>query len=447
MSFWLVRRRSNQMHSQADAAKNLFSLLKNRAFLPLFLTQFFGAFNDNAFKLAMLTMVSYYLNVSAAQSERYQAIASALFILPFFLFSATAGQMADSFDKARMVRVIKVFEVVLMGIGGLSIYFGNGELMLATLTGMGIHSTFFGPIKYAILPEHLPKPQLLGATALIEASTFAAILLGTTLGTLSISGTKSGAVPAILLTGIAAIAGLTASWFIPSAPPSAHNLTIDWHVFRATHRMIRQALRHKGITIVICAISWFWLVGTIVLTKLPDYTHHTLHADSAVFAIFLALFSIGIAVGSLAINRLLAGKITLRYVPHSMLLLSLFAGDLYWASPHGGSDAPLVLAREFFSNVMHIRVAFDLFMVAFSSGLFVVPMYAYLQVASDNAARARTIAANNLFNSFFMVVGSLFVMLLLYLNVVIPAVFLILALINSGVAVLLWVILPCSHEP
>ena len=426
--------------SSDDDRAGCMSLLTKRAFLPLFLTQFFGAFNDNAFKLAMLTLVSYYLSVSASQSEHYQAIASALFILPFFLFSATAGQLADSYDKARLVRLIKLFEILLMSIGGLAIYYGNRPLMFITLTGLGLHSTFFGPIKYAILPEQLPKPQLLGATALIEASTFAAILLGTIFGTLSVSGIKSGAIPAIVLISIAAIAGFVASWFIPSLTP-ASRVKIDWNIGRATHQVIKQVTGHRQIMVVICGISWFWLIGTVVLTKLPDYSNFTLHAQPSVFALFLALFTLGTALGSLLVNRLFAGKVNLHYVPHAMILLSVFAMDIYWATPTEVEQVTLLSLSAFFDNPDRIRIAFDLFMLAFSGGLFVVPMYTYLQISSGDAIRARTIAANNIFNSLFMVAGALCVMLLLYFDVAIPEVFLLLGILNLFAAAVIWFLL------
>lgn len=409
---------------------NTLELLKKRTFLPLFLTQFFGAFNDNAFKFAMLTLISYHLSSSQTQSERYQAIASALFIIPFFLLSATAGQLADKFNKAVLARLIKLFEVLLVAIGGGGFYLGNVWLLMVTLAGMGIHSTFFGPIKYAILPDHLAKEQLLGATALIEASTFLAILLGTILGTLSVGGVKTTSTYAMTLIGTVAIAGLIASFFILPAKAEATDLSIDWNVWRATKKMISSVVFDVQIKPAIFAISWFWLIGAVMLTKLPDYTNYVLRADTSVFAIFLALFSLGIAMGSMAVNRLLAGKITLQYVPHAMLLLSLFAVDLSWASPTGVSDVSLQSMITFFSKPCHWRIAMDLFFLAFSGGLFVVPLYTYLQVVSDAAARSRTIAANNIINALFMVFGTLLVMLLLHFHVAISKVFLILATLN-----------------
>lgn len=418
---------------------SVYYLLKERRFLPLFLTQFCGAFNDNAFKLSMLTLISYSLSASQGQSEKYQAIAGALFILPFFLFSATSGQLADKFDKAKMARFVKLFELILMSLGGYALYHGNIFLLMLTLTGMGTHSTFFGPIKYAILPDHLPRSILLGATGLIEASTFLAILLGTTLGTLAVGGGK--VYIAISLTIGVAFLGLLASFFIPKAPSSSTDLTIDWHVWRATKDMLGQVCKHPYLLVPILTISWFWLIGAVLLTKLPDYTHYVLNADNKVFAVFLALFSIGIAFGSMLINRLLAGKITLVYVPAVMMILSVFAFDLYWASPSVEQSSELLNLGLFFMTPNHWRIAFDLFMLSVAAGLFVVPLYTYLQVCSPMEARARTIATNNIYNALFMVLGSVLVMALLYLHVGIPQVFLVISILNAIVAVLSWFLL------
>lgn len=414
-------------------------LLKERRFLPLFLTQFFGAFNDNAFKLSMLTLISYHLSTTQEQSEYYQAMAGALFTLPFFIFSATSGQLADKYDKALLTRLVKVFEVLLMIIGSFALYRGSIILMMVTLTGMGIHSTFFGPIKYAILPDHLPRQELLGATGMIEASTFLAILLGTTLGTLSINVTSATPYVAIMLILIAAFSGLFSSLFIPSAPSTLINLKVDLNIWRATMAMLKQAKEENGVFLAILTISWFWLIGAVILTKLPDYAHYVLGANTKIFAVFLALFSIGIAIGSLMINRMLQGRITLSIVPAAMISLSVFTFDLYWASPVAvGNSEPLLGLLNFFTYFAHWRIAFDLFMLAFSAGLFVVPLYTFLQVASHPEARARTIAANNIYNALFMVGGTFFVMVLLYFNIAIPQVFLILSLLNFFAAVVLW---------
>ena len=421
-------------------------LLKKRTFFPLFLTQFFGAFNDHAFKFAMLTLISYHLSSSQGQSEHYQAIASGLFILPFFFFSATAGQLADKFNKASLTRVIKLFEVLLMVVGSIAFYNGNTWILMMTLTGLGVHSTFFGPIKYAILPDHLPHQQLLEATALIEASTFLAILLGTILGTLSVGGVKAGSMGIIALTGLSALAGFVASLFIPPARSVATDLKVDWHMWRATKKMVKDVGMNTRIIPAIFAISWFWLIGAVVLTKLPDYTNYVLRADAAVFAVFLALFSIGIACGSIVINRLLAGRITLRYVPHAMFLLSLFSVDLCWASPVIVEEMPLQTILIFFSRLDHWRIALDLFLMAFSGGLFVVPLHTYLQVVSDGSMRSRTIAANNIINALFMILGTGLVMLLLRLHVNISHVFFILAIMNGCAVIVFWALFLKARE-
>lgn len=416
-------------------------LLKKRAFLPLFLTQFFGAFNDNAFKLSMLTLISYHLSTLQTQSEGYQALAGALFTLPFFLFSATAGQLADKHDKATMSRLVKAFELLLMLIGGFALYHGSIFLMLVTLTGMGIHSTFFGPIKYSILPDHLPRDQLLGATALIEASTFIAILLGTTLGALAIGSTRAHVGCAILATNLLAALGFAASWFIPSAPSKIKNLQIDWNIWRATKLMLRDLICNHRLLSAVLAISWFWLIGAVMLTKLPDYVHYVLGANTSVFAVYLTLFSIGIALGSLTIGSFLDGKITLRYVPVAMLMMSLFVIDLYWASPTNVANMPLQTLKQFFYDFNHIRITIDFFLFSFCGGLFVVPLYTYLQICSDEGSRSRSIAANNIVNALFMVIGTLLVMILLYFNVGIAMVFFILAILNAGAAIALWLLL------
>lgn len=419
-----------------------FSLLSKRKFLPLFLTQFFGAFNDNAFKLSMLTLISYHLSTTQSQSEHYQAVAGALFTLPFFLFSATAGQLADKYDKAILARGVKILELLLMTIGGVALYQGSIFLMMMTLTGMGIHSTFFGPIKYAILPDHLPREQLMPATGLIEASTFMAILLGTTLGALSIGDEISDVIPAIVLTSLVAVAGLGSSLFIPSAPPASNTtLTVDWRLWRATKNMLVEVLGSRTIFPAVFAISWFWLIGAVMLTKLPDYTHYVLGADTSVFALFLALFSIGIALGSLSISYLLKDKITLRYVPLAMIFLSLFAVDLYWATPVPEQERVLLNLNEFLKHWTHWRITIDFFLFSFCGGLFVVPLYTYLQVVSKEGRRARTIAANNICNAFAMVVGSLLVMLMLYFNFSIVLVFLMMAIFNAVAAAILWFLL------
>lgn len=411
-----------------------FYLLKDRKFLPFFLTQFFGAFNDNAFKLAMLTLISYHLTPNQAQSEFYQAIAGALFMLPFFLLSAISGQLADKYDKAFLARWIKILELFLMIMGSFALYWENIFLMMATLMGLGVHSTFFGPIKYAILPDHLHKKELLGATGLIDASTFIAILLGTTMGTLSIGLNNPEPYMAVFLTIVVALAGLSSSMFIPKAPPKLVNFEIDKQIWRVTYRLMKQATDHFGILFAILILSWFWLLGAVILTKLPDYTNYVLGANKTVFALFLALFSIGIACGSISVNFVFQGRIHLPIVPWAMFAFTCFAMDLYWATPNLNESEMVFTLMTFFTRFAHWRIAFDLFMLAFSAGLFIVPLYTYLQVVSPPESRARVIATNNIYNSMFMVIGTLMVIVLLHFSATIPQVFLILSLLNAVAA-------------
>ena len=417
-------------------------LLKERRFLPLLITQFFGAFNDNAYKLAMLTIISYRLSSTQVQSEFYQALAGALYIFPFFTFSSLAGQLADKYDKALITRLIKTFEVLLIIIGGIGLYLGSIFWMMITLTGMGIHSSFFGPIKYSILPDHLPRGDLLSATGLIEGSTFLAILLGTTLGAISIGMNNTIPYIAIGMTLVASFCGLISSMFIPSAPSSLAHLKIDLRLWRASLSMLQHVKKEIGLLLAILTISWFWLIGAVLLTKLPDFTHYVLHANTTIFAIFLALFSIGIALGSLSINVILRGRITLTLVPITMFAFSFFIFDIYWASPiKVNEELSLFTLSTFFSSFGHWRIAIDLLMMGFSGGLFLVPLYTYLQVASPPETRARTIAANNIYNSFFMVLGTGIVMLFLHFDITIPHVFVIFSLLNTLVALTLWLFL------
>lgn len=416
-------------------SQSQFRLLSKRRFLPLFIVQFFGAFNDNAFKLSMLTLISYHLTTMQSVSEHYQALAAALFTLPFFIFSATAGQLADKYDKAKLTIGVKLLEVILMVIGAWGLYVGHINVMMFVLFGMGVHSTFFGPIKYAILPNHLHEEELLAGNGLIEASTFTAILLGTLLGTLAI-GSKAYQVSwAVLMIIGCALIGLIASFFIPAAKSDNAQLKIEMNLLKATWHIIQCAKQDSRLFSTIVAISWFWFVGTVILTKLPDYTHYELFASAHVFAVFLALFSIGIATGSLLINKLLSGKVSPSLAPFGLLGMTVFALDLYFATPQGRIVHSLFDIQSFFSHAISWRIACDFFLLAVSGGIFIVPLYAMLQVHSDNLIRSRIIAANNIINALFMVIAALIVGLLASIGLSIAQVFFILAILNILVAV------------
>lgn len=405
--------------------------LKKRKILPFFLTQFCGTFNDNAYKLIMLTLISYQSSVSLNQSQKYQTLASILFTLPFFIFSALAGQLADKFDKTRIIICIKALEVILMIFGGLGCYLNNVFFMMLVLMGLGIHSTFFSAITYSLLPQLLRKQELLSATAFMQAATFLAILLGTLLGPILISSYTSGVIYALAIINLVAWIGLCSSIFIPKPQAKLKNLTIDWLFWRATWHIMQKIMHNARVIMIVLMISWFWLIGVVILTKLPDYVHYILMANASVFAFFLFISAMGIAVGTIVISYWLKNTITLRLVPLSMLLFSLFAADIYFISP---ATTPNITKLQslpvFLAQISNIRISLDFFLCSWSIGLFIVPLYTNLQSTSQEKWRARIMAANNLCNACFMVIGAGLVTLLFYLQITIPMVFLLLSISN-----------------
>jgi len=402
---------------------NTVGLLTKRRFLPLFVTQFLGAFNDNLFKNAMVFFATYQIFKSEAAETQFSALATGLFILPFFLFSALAGQLADSYDKAKIMRVIKIAEVVIMLVGATGIFFGHLELMLAALVGMGIHSTFFGPIKYAIIPQHMAGDEVLGGTGLVEAGTYVAILCGTIAG--GVLDPHLAAVGVVLVAGI----GWFASTHIPSAPPVT-KLKIDWNVFRSSYRLIAATLHIRRLYLAINAISVFWTIAAVLAVLFPPLVKNVFHAQKDVASVFLGIFSVGIAIGSIIINRMLNGKVSARWSPASVLAMAVFVADFYWcARSWGGDESVLASTREFLAIPGTWRVLFDLLMIAITGGMFVVPLYAFLTTTVDKSQTSRTVAANNIVNSAFMVGGSVGILGLTQLGVsVSDAILVVLAL-------------------
>ena len=375
-------------------------LLTKRRFLPLFVTQFLGAFNDNLVKNAMVFFATYEIYKSVEAETQFSAIATGLFILPFFLFSALAGQLADSYDKAKIMRIIKMAEVLIMLIGATGIFLGSLELMLAALVGMGIHSTFFGPIKYAIIPQHMAEDEVLGGTGLVEAGTYIAILGGTIAG--GVLDSHIAAVAVVIVAGV----GWFASTNIPSAPPLT-KLKLDWNIFRSSYRLIAATLHIRRLYLAIVAISVFWTIAAVLAVLFPPLVKNVFHAQKDVASVFLGIFSIGIAIGSIIINRLLKGQVSARWSPISVLAMALFVGDFYWcARSWGGDPASLATTWEFLAMPGTWRVLFDLLMIAITGGMFVVPLYAFLTTTVDKSQTSRTVAANNIVNSAFMVGGS-----------------------------------------
>ena len=424
--------------------QNTAHLLRTRRFLPIFVTQFLGAFNDNLFRTAMVLLVIYGIYRDAAQEATFSAIAGALFILPFFLLSALAGQLADSTDKARIVRIVKTAEILIMVFGAAGLLLHNIPLLLIALTAMGVHSTFFGPIKYAILPQHLDGDEVLGGTGLVEAGTYIGILGGTLLGGVLVVQNPDGSFHgewAALGVLIVALIGRVAGQFVPPAPPDpdAPPLKMDWHIVRASVRLVSATLHIPRLFLAIIAISFFWAMGAVLAAQFPPLVKNALGADQTVATLFLATFSIGVALGSVAVNRLLAGQVAARYAPASALFMGLFVLDLFrrvrvWPAP----TAELRDFDAFLAMPGSWMIVFDLLGVAVAGGMFVVPLYAFLTTTVPKAETARTIAANNIVNSGLMVVATLILAVAVRLGVTVADSLLIVAMASVVAAWLGW---------
>ncbi len=387
-------------------------LVRTRRFLPLFITQLLGAFNDNLYKNAMVLYVVYSVYSSEAAEARFSAIASGLFILPFFLLSALAGQLADMRDKARIIRIVKACEIAIMLVGGTGLVLAWAgmevqaiaiPLMLAALLAMGVHSTFFGPIKYAILPQHLHEGEVLAGTGLVEAGTYIAILAGTILaGWIPVEVAAGGVV-------LTAFIGYLSGRHVPPAPPMIEAQSVDYNVWRSSVHLIRNTTRHRQVFMAIIAISFFWTVGTVLFIQFPPLAKNVLSASKEVASLFLVMFSVGIAIGSMSINALLKGTVSARYSPVSVIAMGVCITAFHFVcrawTPHAGGG--LMDVSTFLTQPLAVPLLLCLLGIAVAGGMFVVPLYAFLTTVVDKSETARTIAANNIVNSGAMVVGSL----------------------------------------
>jgi len=423
--------------------QNQFALLGSRRFLPLAVTQFLGAFNDNLFKNSLVMLITYVLaERSGFNAQVLVVIAGGIFILPFFLFSATAGQLADKYDKAWLTRWIKLAEILFMLLAAAGFYLHSVTLLMLVLFLMGTHSTFFGPIKYGMLPDHLQEDELVAGNALIETTTFLAILGGTLLGGLAILTDRGIALVSALVVAVA-VAGWLTSRAIPATHPAVPEMRVSLNLFRETWRIIAHARGNRAIFLCILGISWFWMVGATFLSLFPTLGKDVMGANEQVVTLFLIAFSVGIALGSLLCNRLLKGQVHATYAPLGALGITLFAVDLYFASQHftpGGNE--LIGVVEYLRLPAGWRVLADLVAVAVSGGLFIVPLYAMVQQRSESSHRARNIAANNVVNALFMVVGAALSAVLLEYGASVPELFLLLGLLNAVVVVYVSRLLP-----
>ena len=388
------------------------SLLNKRRFLPLFITQLLGAFNDNLFKNAMVLFVVYGVYTDEKAEALFSAVATAVFILPFFLFSALAGQLADTRDKARIIRIVKLCEIVIMLVGGAGLVMAWLDiavsvvaipLMMVALFAMGVHSTFFGPIKYAILPQHLHADEVLGGTGLVEAGTYIAILIGTILaGIIAVEWAALGVV-------LTAIIGYLSGRQVPPAPPEHAETGIDWHILRSSINLVKGTMHIRKLFLAIASISFFWTIGAVLFIQFPPLAKNVLYADKEVASLFLAIFSIGIAIGSVAINWLLKGQVSAKYAPISVIFMGLFVVAFHficlnWDATGNGA---LYTIGSFIIHDDAWLLLGSLLGIAIAGGMFVVPLYAFLTTTVPRDQTARTVAANNIVNSGAMVVGSL----------------------------------------
>ncbi len=419
-----------------------FGLLKQKRFAPFFATQFLGAFNDNLFKNALVVLLTFQaVRWTTLKPELLANLAAGIFILPFFLFSATAGQLADKYDKARLARLVKVLEMAIMGVAAAGFFLTSLPVLMGALFLLGCHSTLFGPVKYAILPQHLREEELVGGNALIEAGTFVAILIGTLAG-----GLLAGSVahPVWIAVGgfVVALAGYLTSRGIPAAPAPAPELKVNLNPLSETWRNIAFARENRTVFLSILGISWFWLYGALFLAQFPAYGKFVLGGGESSVTLLLATFTVGIGVGSMLCERMSGKHVEIGLVPFGSIGLTLFGLDLYFASPTGLAGAAPHELLALLAMPAVWRVLFDLLMLGMFGGFFIVPMYALVQLRSSPEHRARIIAANNILNALFMVVGALGAAALLGEGLSIPALFGLGALLNAAVALYIYGLVP-----
>lgn len=419
-----------------------FALLKTRRFAPLFGTQFLGAFNDNLYKNALIVLLTFQsAQWTTLAPELLANLAAGIFILPFFLFSATAGQLADKYDKALIARLTKLLEVAIMGVAAAGFWLHSLPVLMTALFLLGLQAALFGPVKFAILPQHLHPDELVGGNALIEAGTFVAILVGTLAG-----GLLAGAVaqPMWIAVGglLVAVLGYLTSRDIPPAPAPDPGLKINLNPITETWHNINFARSNRTVFLSILGISWFWLYGALFLAQFPAYTKNVLGGGEATVTLLLAIFTVGIGLGSLLCERMSGKHVEIGLVPFGSIGLTLFGIDLYFASPVGlvGNGTHELLALLSIPAIW--RVLFDLMMLGVFGGFFIVPLYALVQIRSAPEQRARIIAANNILNALFMVVGALGAAAALGAGLSIPALFGLAALLNALVAIYIYGLVP-----
>ena len=430
---------------QPDAHPNQFALLRQRRFAPFFWTQFSGAANDNLFKFAFTVMVTYQLSISWLPPSLAGLAIGALFILPFLLFSATSGQLTDKFEKTRMIRFVKNLEIVIMLIAAAGFLVPQPELQAVILLGctflMGLHSTLFGPVKFAYLPQALNERELTGGNGMVEMGTFVAILLGQVAGGLLVAVPGVGPMYVALACVGLALLGRAVAQYIPLAPATDPELKINWNPLTETWRNLKLASSNIVVFRSMLGISWMWFFGAVFLSQFPSFAKEVLHGNEQVASLLLVVFSIGIATGSLLCEVLSKRHVEIGLVPLGAIGMSVFAIDLYFASRSLPPSAVMSLG-SFIAQPQHWRVMFDLALLSLFAGLYSVPMYALIQLRSQATHRARIIAANNILNALFMIVSAILAGALLKAGFTIAQIFLFVGLANAVVAFYIFMLVP-----
>ena len=427
--------------SQAHDHPNQFALLTQRRFAPFFWVQFLGAGNDNVFKFAFTVLVTYQLQVSWLEPKMAGLVIGALFILPFLLFSATSGQLADKHDKAVLARFVKTLEIGIMVLAGWGFMHQHVPVLLGCVFLMGLHSTLFGPVKFAYLPQHLNERELTGGNGMVEMGTFVAILLGNVAGGLLIAVPEVGATYVAVACFALAVLGRVLAQWVPVSPATDPGLVINWNPVTETWRNLK--LAHENVVVFrsLLGISWMWFFGAVFLGQFPSFARDVLHGNEQVASLLLVVFSIGIGIGALLCELLSKRHVEIGLVPLGAIGMSVFSIDLYFAS-HALPPATLLTLGQFMAQAAHWRVLADLGLLSLFAGIYSVPMYALIQIRSQPSHRARIIAANNILNALFMIVSSLGVGMLLGAGFGIPQVFLITGVLNAVVAFYIFMLVP-----
>ncbi|MEE8345009.1 MAG: MFS transporter [Woeseiaceae bacterium] len=421
---------------------NQFSLLGQRRFAPFFVTQFLGALNDNIFRNGLVILITFQgVRIAGMDAGQLANVAGALFILPFFLFSATAGQLADKYEKSRLMRSIKLLEIVLMVLAAFAFVTQSYTVLLVVLFLMGCQSTLFGPVKYAYLPQQLATDELVGGNALVESGTYMAIIFGLIVGGISVAADYENQSILASCLVVTAVFGYLASRQIPSTKPVDPDLKINWNAWTETWHIVGFAREERSVFLSILGISWFWFFGSAMTIQLPAYTLGILNGNEAITTTLLVAFAVGVGVGSLLCERMSGHRIELGLVPFGSIGLSLFAIDLFFSQP----DAQVVAVNsvsEFLARPGSLRILIDLSLLGAFGGFYSVPLYALIQDRTERQHLSRVIAANNIINALFMVAAAILAFGVLAAGLSIPQFYLILAVLNALVAIYIFTLLP-----